>query len=420
LLANAKNKWEELLIFLSIFISSIVFFKQPFEGYFHYLIFILFLPFFIVRYGLPIQVIKFLLLPVLFGFISLLMGYNNSFNFIKIFVGLLLSCSFYFYVLKHYDFNVLKLFRIFILFSKITVYIGILQIISFLIGFKTGYDFSWIFNKWGVIRGGVIGIRVNSIFSEPAQFSIMISPLIYLSFEHLISRKYIFLSLKECLIMILVFLLSTSTTGYLGIAIIVFVILLNMRRFIDAIVITILVYFLGTLLFDHVDEFKSRLNSYSNILSKNELTMDDINSSSFVQYNNFIVAINNFKENPISGTGLGSFPIAYEKYSLTKADDFLIKKGFDFNSQDGNSLLIRALAETGLIGIIFLILIVFKCFVLKQKKYPSITNSISSLISGAFLTLILLTYFRQGNYFLNGFPFFMWMYYYNGKQHTEY
>jgi O-antigen ligase len=215
--------------------------------------------------------------------------------------------------------------------------------------------------------------------------------------------------------MILVFLLSTSTTGYLGIAIIVFVILLNMRRFIDAIIITILVYFLGTLLFDRVDEFKSRLNSYSNILSKNELTLDDINSSSFVQYNNFIVAINNFKENPISGTGLGSFPIAYEKYSLTKADDFLIKKGFDFNSQDGNSLLIRALAETGLIGIIFLILIVFKCFVLKQKKHPSITNSISSLISGAFLTLILLTYFRQGNYFLNGFPFFMWMYYYNSK-----
>jgi len=419
LITKNKNKWEEILIFLSIFVSSFVFFKQPFEGYFHYLIFILLLPFFISRFGLPSIVLKLLFFPFIFGIIYVFIGYNLSFNFIKIAIGLLLSCSFYYYVFRYYDFNTFKLFSLFIKWSKVVGYIGLIQFISYIIGFKFGYNYTWIFNKWGVTPGGIIGIRINSIFSEPAQFSIILSPLIFLCIEHLISRRYIFISFKESLIMLFIFFLTSSSTGYLGIAIIIVIILINLRRFFDAILIFSLLYLVGIFIYDNVKDFQSRFNSFSNIIEGDKLTVEDINSSSFVLYNNFNVAISNFKEHPLTGTGFGSYPLAYEKYSLTKAEDFLIKKGFDFNSQDGNSLFIRTIVETGLIGVLFLIIIVFKCFVFKDIKVKSTSNTTAWLISGAFLTLILLTYLRQGNYFLNGFPFFMWLYYYNSVNHKK-
>ena len=417
--SKKKNKLEELLIFLTIFVSSYVFFKQPFEGYFHYIIFILFLPFFIVRFGIPVKVLKILFFPFIFGIVYVFIGYNLSFNFIKIAFGLLLSTSFYYYVLKYYDFNTYKLFVLFIKGSKIVGYVGLFQFVSYLIGFKLGYDYTWVFNKWGVVPGGIIGIRINSVFSEPAQFSIVMSPLIFICIEHLISRRYIFISFKEILIMLFVFILTSSSTGYLGISFIILIILINMRRFFDAILISSLVYISGIFIYDNVKDFQSRFNSFSNILEGNKLKLEDINSSSFVLYNNFNVAINSFIEHPIFGTGLGSYPLAYEKFSLTKAEDFLIKNGFDFNSQDGNSLFIRMIVETGIIGIFFLLLIVFKFFIIKDKITHSTNNTISWLISGSVLTLILLTYFRQGNYFLNGFPFFMWLYYYNSVNHNK-
>ena len=35
------------------------------------------------------------------------------------------------------------------------------------------------------------------------------------------------------------------------------------------------------------------------------------------------------------------------------------------------------------------------------------------IISGAILTMIVVNLLRQGHYFLNGFPFFIWLYYFN-------
>ena len=72
--------------------------------------------------------------------------------------------------------------------------IGLIQILSFLIGFEIGYNFNWILNKWGVIRGGLVGIRVNSLLSEPTYLATVISPAIYVSFKNLISNSDLYIS----------------------------------------------------------------------------------------------------------------------------------------------------------------------------------------------------------------------------------
>ena len=408
---------EDFLIFLSIFLSSFVFFKAPFEGYFHYLIFILYLPFFIKRYGFPKPVFSLLSIPFLTSIICVFINDNTWFNFIKIFVGMLLSCSFYYYVLVHYKFDTVKLFRLYIKGCIIIAIIGFIQAISYKLNFTFGYNYKWLFNKWGISLGGMVGIRVNSILSEPAQFAIMLAPAVFISIHHLLTRSYIFIKRKWCIILLLATLLSASSTGYLGVFFSIIIIVINFRRFLDLLIVSIIGFFAVLLLYFNVEEFKSRIDTSRSIFITEELTIDDINSSSFVQYNNFQVASTNFKHHPIFGTGLGSYPLAYDKYSLTKAEDFLIKTGFEFNSQDANSLFLRVLAELGIVGVLFLIIIVFRCFVIRDDIG---SDRISWLISGAVLVLILLYYLRQGNYFVNGFPFFMWLYYYNYINRREY
>ena len=45
-------------------------------------------------------------------------------------------------------------------------------------------------------------------------------------------------------------------------------------------------------------------------------------------------------------------------------------------------------------------------------------NETNWLMSNAILVVILVYLMRQGHYFINGFPFFLWMYYYIRKKNV--
>ena len=79
------------------------------------------------------------------------------------------------------------------------------------------YNFSWIFNKWGVVEGGLLGIRVNSILSEPAQLAIILSPTVYLASRNLIHRDNYILNKYQSILILLVSLFTTSSIGLIGI-----------------------------------------------------------------------------------------------------------------------------------------------------------------------------------------------------------
>lgn len=409
-----KNNFDDVMISLTIMISSITFFKTPFEGYFHYLIFLIYFPFFIRRYGWQTLPFKFLLIPMIFSLYNLFTKNCELFGFVKIFMGMLLSVTFYNYVIIHYQFNLEKLLNIYLKGIIICCYIGIVQVISYNIGFSPGYNFSFILNKWGVVPGSIFGLRVNSIFSEPSQFAIVLLPAAFIASRNILFRDYKFLNIWQSYLIILSLILTTASTGYIGIFFSLVLIAINYGRFANFIII-LGISFLGFYLFYiYVPDFKTRVDAAVNLWIRDQYTIDDINTSSFVQYNNFHVSFENFKEHPLFGTGLGSYPGAYEKYSLTNAADFLIKEGFDFNSQDGNSLFFRSMAEMGIAGVLFWLLLIARFFVRRNQNDPSDDTWI---YSGAMLAIIFGYLMRQGNYFLNGFPFFVLMYYYIGSRY---
>jgi hypothetical protein len=408
-----QSQLINILIYLSIFVSSITFFREPFEGYFHYLIFILLFPRFISSFGLPRQAIMLLILPFFVGILEVLMGNNTWALFFKIFLGVLLSASFYYYVILYYEMDTEKMFRFYLKGAVIVCYIGLVQFVSYAVHFSPGYNYGWLLNKWAIVPGG-FGFRVNSIFSEASQFAIVISPACFVAIHNLIPGTNSFgLTRFQSIAILITLFLTTSTTGYIGLFVILFLFVLNYGQIVYFMVGILFAILGANILYHNVPEFKTRVDTSIGLWITGEFSTENINSSSFVLYNNYHIAIENFKTNFLTGTGLGSHPVAFDKYSLTNSSEFL---DIHFNKADGNSLLIRLISETGLIGIIFLIIFIRRNFI---RRNPYDNENPDWIISNAILVIIVLYLMRQGNYFLNGFPFFLWLYYFVRKQREE-
>ncbi|MEO5643098.1 MAG: O-antigen ligase family protein [Bacteroidia bacterium] len=405
-----ETRTINVLIYLSIFVSSITFFKEPFEGYFHYMIFLILLPRFIGSYSFPKQLVAILVVPLFIGVLEVLIGNNTWALFLKIFIGLFLSATFYYYVMEYYAFDTKKMFGYYLKAAVIVSYIGVFQLISYRLHFRPGYDYHWILNKWGIVNGG-FGMRVNSIFSEAAQFAIVLSPACFVAIHNLIPGTNAYgLSRFQSFLILLAMILTSSSTGYVGLFIMLILFVINFGQFIYFVLGVVIAIVGANVLYNNVDEFRSRVDSSLGLWISDELSLENVNSSSFVLYNNYHIATENFKSNFLGGTGLGSHAIAYEKYSYTNQPGFL---DFSFNKADANSMLLRLLSETGLIGVIFILVFIRRNFV-SRNAYDN--ENPDWIISNAVLVLILLYLLRQGNYFLNGLPFFMWLYYTVRKQ----
>ncbi len=413
----SREKSIDFLIYASVFMESIMFFREPFEGYLHYFIFLLLLPFFFNRFGLPKAPFQIILLPFFVGIFQIFMGNNEWFLFFKIFLGVMLSTTFYYYVIQYYEMNIEKMFKMYLTWAYWSAIIGILQYISAKIGFKPGYNYQWIYDFEVLVNKSTAvtaeNTRINSFYIEPSQMGIMLGPAAFVSILNMITKKsYEYKSYQNYVILIAIYL-TKSSTGYIGIFFVILIIGLNLGYFSYLILFIAIGILAGVGLYNSVDEFKGRVDAAVGLWVDNDFDIKNVNTSSFVQYNHAHIAYNNILEHPFWGTGLGSHPVAFEKYSYTRTGKVNLK-GFDNNSADANSLFLRLMSETGLMGVIFIIVLVFRCFV----GNDGIDNKYW-IISGSILVLILLYLMRQGNYFLNGFPFFVWLYYYNRKAYIE-
>lgn len=410
---SRTNFWIIFAIYISVFINSIVFFRSPFEFYLGYLIYIVLLPVFASRYSYNTNLI--LIFAVIFftGFFNILVGNNTAPLFFKVFTGLTLSYFFYDYVIVELKYDIDQLFKWYLYGCYIAAIIGLIQFVSFQIGFTPGYRFHWIFNKWGFVTGGNFGIRVNSVFGEPTYLGAVMSAGFFVSVYNLFRRDPYYLTQFQGICIIVVYFLSFSGLGQVGILLTFILLMINfglVRYILLAIPIGI---FLFNLLYANIPDFRARYDSLISLFETGKFVLGKTHGSSFILYNNFNVAFENFKGNFMFGTGIGSHPVAFEKYSLAKD---IVVYGFNLNSADANSMFLRLVSETGLFGVLIFFVIIVKCYVPRNKD----DETFHWLVSNAILVMILLNMFRQGHYFLNGFPFFVLLYVYNSFAYNEY
>ena len=398
------NNLKVFLIFSHLFMAALVIFKSPFEFYFGYVTYFA-LPVMAGRYGLPrTEILLFLPLFIL-GALYCEIGLNNYGQLIKIVIGFFLSVAFFNYIVKAYDYNVSELFRLYLKGAFIVSIVGIVQVVSYRVGFSPGYNFGWLFNKWGVIKAED-GIRMNSFFSEPSYYSSVMAPAFFVALYNLFNRKkMLFISMLQSLIIIVAYPLTKSGVGMIGIAVAVLLLLINSGFFRYGLFVAPIAYYAFMYSYNNVAEFKDRVDGTFEIYDTGDVTSYDINGSSFVLYNHTHIATENFKANPLFGTGLGSHASAFDRYSYTNLEETV---DIEFNKADANSMALRLMSETGLVGLIFFAFFLFSNWVLSWRSpEPEIW-----VISNACFLIIVLQLLRQGNYFYCGFPFFIWIYYY--------
>lgn len=403
---NKKNLYFVIAVYISIFFNSIVLFQQPFEFYIGYIVFVFLLPLFFVKHGMNRNLFFIFLILFLVGIYNVFAGNNTSFLFLKVYVGLFMSYFFYDYVILELDFDIEQLFKWYLKAGFIASVIGAIQFVSYQIKFTPGYDYSWLLNKWSVGVGGNFGIRVNSIFAEPSYYATVLSASFFVGLYNVFSKTPYYFTKLQSIIVVAMYLLSFSGLGQVGVFLTLFFIAVNfglLRYILIMIPIFALVFYL---LYNNVREFRGRYDSTVGLFKGEKFELGKTHGSSFILYNNFIVATTNFKTNYLFGTGIGSHPVAFEKYSVGK--DIKVR-GFNLNSADANSMLLRLISETGLFGVGIFLFIIFKYYVRRQET----VIGYHWLISNAILIMILLNLFRQGHYFLNGFPFFVLLYIYN-------
>lgn len=404
-----------IFIYISIFINSYVFFKEPFEFYFGYLIFVVLLPGFIFRYGINRTLFYIFFILFCIGIGNILSGDNTAAQFFKVFTGLMLSYFFYYYVIVEFNFDIEQLFKWYLKGCYIAALIGVVQFFSFHLNFKPGYDFRWVLNKWGVIPGGNFGIRINSIFGEPTYLGTVLSAAFFVSLFNLFQKVPYYLTRFQSIIIIVIYILSFSGLAQVGIIFSLIFLALSYGFIRYVIFFVPLGILIVTFMYNNIRDFRDRYDSLVDLFTHGKFVLGQTHGSSFILYNNYRVALENFKTNFLFGTGVGSHPIAFEKYSIAKE---IKVYGFNLNSADANSMLLRLISETGTFGVGIFFFIIFKCYVKRDAFYP--TNH--WLISNAILIMILLNLFRQGHYFLNGFPLFVLLYYFNSiayKEHIE-
>jgi hypothetical protein len=311
---------------------------------------------------------------------------------------------FYHYVVQSFDFDIREIYGYYMTSAYIVTLLGVFQLVSYTVGFTPGYNWKFILNKWGPTYGG-LGLRMNSVLSEPAYYAAVLAPAFFTALYNVTRRDPLYMSKFQNLIIVLVFPLTFSSLGILAIFLATILLLINFGFFRYFFVFLPILILSFNYAHNNVDEFRDRWDGTFEIYTTENIYDYDIHGSSFVLYNNSHVAWENFQRNPIFGTGLGSHPTAFDKYTLTNIEGAV---QIDFNKMDANSMFLRLMSETGLYGLSIMILLLFRCWIFKAGAMDDATW----VISNSLALIIIIYLLRQGHYFLNGFPLFLWLFYY--------
>lgn len=397
----------------------------PFKVYLYYPIVPPLVIIFVYKYQVVNKyILIFSMLLLVAGVIQVAMGNNSMGGLIKIWSGALIHYLYYYYFLKFYNYDYRLIFRKYIRACYFLAWVAIVQLFSFVINFKPGYNFSWLLpTVHNPLQPGS-PFRAQSLLTEPSTLAIHLIPVVFIGLCKLFfpNKDGNFITIKESIICIIGFLLSFSSTGFFGLAI-AFMIIAVSRGNVKQLVIGLFTGLIAfVLLFNFSRDFQMRLINFTSLLFSSDINYADIGStdtSNFVLFNNGWVAYKNILNHPFTGTGLGSHPIAYDRYSLTRDTGLAgsyYSYALELNKEDASSLLFRIMSETGFTGVILLFFFLFRYNFLLIKDSSDYQNW---LISNACLVIISTCLLRAGHYFLLGIPLFFLIYFYVGLTKRE-
>lgn len=245
--------------------------------------------------------------------------------------------------------------------------------------------------------------RLCSIFTEPAHYAIVVIPACYYFLK---TKKYI-----PFLVIFITLIISSSSLGYLGIALIFILPNISYRRIVYLLISIPFVFLTFIFVYNEYTFFKLRVDD--TIESLNAVNTGKFkeytNLSSYALLSNIFIAHQNIQDHPL-GSGIGSHVYVHKNiyfHRMSPPKYLYVMKRADTNSNDANSLFTRIASEMGYLGMMAVLL-----FLWYSKKYFLNKNF---YLSQGVIIYILLKLFRDGHYFPPEFFFFIWLIHYEVK-----
>jgi hypothetical protein len=408
----------------SVFMDDFIFLrhKLPFDFYYYYLIFAISIIYYIKSSGsiklIPRWFIASISLIIFSTLVVTLIEDSYTLSVTKQIIGLLFTSIAYYTFLSYNDFEVRRIFKMYVYLATFVALEGLLEEVLNIAGIH-------INDKMKLTSAGFY--RIYGIMGEPYFLASSLIPAMYFAFYKTTIFEKILSNYKNLTLLTIIttcFIFTFSSASFLGIGAIFFFWLYNKKYLSFTSWKIILLPFLVIALsigFANIQkswaEFNIKYTQTLTAFSNNNTTKKEVtvlNSSSFALYSNYVIAKHSFESWPLTGTGIGTHETNYKKYfSLFFDKDFLIRYGA-FNMADANSLFIRLLSETGLLGLALFFTFMFK-FLLLKKGYDYNDLRDYLLINQAIFILFIVRLIRTGNYFGNGFFLFFFIYYLSYK-----
>jgi len=381
---------------LFLFRYSFILFPGPL-GYGPLICMYVLLPIWMVRYAFPTKLVLALVAIALMGGSGVLTGIVNTFDFFKVWGGLVLSSTYYWYLWHHLQKDYLRGFQLYANGCVIVSIFGLLIFIDAIVPFGFHAFANSIINV-AYVKGD-LGIRVASTFGEPTYFATVVAPSSVFALRSLFvvgyneNHREVQLNKWQSLTILIALALTFSTVAFAGIAIAAAMLFFRAKSTKSRIglVTSSLILAWSAM---QTNDIAARVNSFR----LDNIAIADMHGSSAILYNHFHIATQQAKENPLFGGGLCSHPLATERFSILRGTDLDVI--YNKNNQDASSMFLRLLSEFGLFGVLGLLSFLF-------IYRPSTRHHYFREIAWVCFISIALQLFRQGNFVLHGFPFFL-------------
>jgi len=412
--ARLKISFEEfmgILCIFSVFLDQAIRGVLPFDFYYYYPAFIIFLFTIIHKRGTIALPPRWFVVGCVIIFATSLFKLLQTgllgFEYWKQVFGITFSAVVYYNVLYVFRFDIKRIFGYYLTFAHWVALFGVIDNILHIGGIHITKP-----------HGSGLQYREYSIMGEPFYLALALTPAVayYIAYFNKTwkENKFRFVVLMLC------YLVTYSSTAVAGLAMsVVFSLYVNdyfsfrKNRLILAPVLILPFLLLFNFLVNNIDLINARFNDTTELFLSSELQTTEAgsaNSSTFALYSNYIIARDSFLEDPLFGSGLGSHPLIYRQTFLEYFPISFLNRYGPQNQQDANSKFLRLMSETGLIG---LLLFLFAFIVYFAPKRLLVTEQLKELgiINYAIFIYITLCLIRNGNYINVGFFLFFFTYY---------
>lgn len=251
-------------------------------------------------------------------------------------------------------------------------------------------------------RQGIF-LRAAGLCSEPSFLGYYLAPAVCLVVFQIIAPEYIDKDMQMnkhrimSMVIVFAYLLTFSAIAYVGIIFMLLIVWLKKDVTWKKIMIPVIVVTFALIAYIGIPSIQLRIDETLRIFNAEDKY--SMNLSSFTYYNNLQTSIKAMLYTKGIGSGLGSYQIMFDKFSLGNSVSDVL---YSLNREDANSMFLRILSEIGIVGVVGIIYFISHFEAKKQKKYIA--------YSGAILSLFLLLLLRQGNYTHGGVILFVCLY----------